>query len=244
MNIRKSWVIAVKDFNIFRKKKQILISLLVFPLILGIGFPLLIMGIIEEPSIKIQEIITVINSFSLIYILLPGFIPPTLASYSIVGEKTEKTLEPLLATPTTDTELFFGKIIASFLPCISITYLSALLFMFLINIFTYDKLQYFFFPNWNMGIILLLIVPFVILLSVEVNVLISSKTSDLRTASQLGALSMIPFLGLYFFIQTYLVEFNLLNLLILILFLFFIVITLFILTKSVFNREKILTKWT
>ncbi|MDR2967959.1 MAG: ABC transporter permease [Methanobacteriaceae archaeon] len=243
MNIRKSWVIAIKDFEIFKKKKEILMSLFIFPLIMGIVFPLIILGIIEDPNLKVHELITAINTFSLLYIMLPGFIPPSLASYSIVGEKTEKTLEPLLASPITDDELLFGKIIASFLPSIFISYLSALLFMLLINIFTYDKLHYFFFPNWNMGVILLLIIPFVILLSVEVNVLISSKISDLRTASQLGALSMTPFLGLYFAFQTYLIGLNLFNLLVLILFLVFLVVTLFILTKSVFNREKILTKW-
>lgn len=241
MNIKKSWVIAVKDFDIFRKKKQILISLLVFPLMLGIGFPLIILGIVGEPSLNVQDIVTMINTFSLIYIILPGFIPPTLASYSIVGEKTEKTSEPLLATPITDDELLFGKIIASFLPSISITYLSALFFMLLINTFTYDKLNYFFFPNWYIGTILLFIVPFVILLSVELNVLISSKINDLRTASQLGALSMVPFLGLYFAFQKYLIGLSF-NLLILILLLVFVAITLFSLTKSIFNREKILTQ--
>ncbi|MCL2157152.1 MAG: ABC transporter permease [Methanobrevibacter sp.] len=244
MNLRKSWVVALKDFEIFTKKKQILISLLIFPLIMGIGFPFIIRGIIEEPTLKVDELIAIINTFSLIYIMLPSFIPPSLASYSIVGEKTEKTLEPLLATPITDDELLFGKIIASFLPSISISYLSAILFMLLIDIFTFDKFHYFFFPNWTMAVILLLIVPFVILLSVEVNVLISSKISDLRTASQLGALSMTPFLILYFTFQTYLNGLNLFNLFVLILFLLLIVIALFILMKSVFNREKILTKWT
>ena len=242
MNIKKSWVIAVKDFNIFTKKKQILISLFIFPLILGVGFPLTIFGIIGEPSLKVEELVAIINTFSLIYIMLPSFIPTTLASYSIAGEKTEKTLESLLATPTTDDELLFGKIIASFIPSISICYLSALLFMLLINTFIYDKLHYFFFPNSTMGLILLLIVPFVILLSVEVNVLISSKVSDLRTASQLGALSMFPFLGLYFTFQEDLIGFNIFNLLVFILIILFVAITLFILTRSVFNREKILTK--
>ena len=244
MNIKKSWFIATKDFNIFRKKKQIIISLLIFPLVFGIGFPLITLGIIEDPTLKIQELTTIINTFSLFYILLPSFIPPTLAAYSIVGEKIEKTLEPLLVTPTTDNELLLGKIIASFLPSISISYLSASFFMSLINIFTHDKLHYFFFPNWNMAIILLLITPFTILLSVEINVLISSKVSDLRTASQLGVLSMTPFLGIYFTLQKYLTNFNLLNLLIFILFIISIIITLFIITKSAFNREKILTKLT
>ncbi len=244
MNIKKSWVVAVKDFTIFRKKKQIIISLFIFPLVLAIVFPLMISGIIEEPSIKTYDIIALINAFSFIYIMLPSFIPPTLASYSIVGEKIEKTLEPLLVTPITDDELLFGKIIASFVPSISIVYISSFIFMFLINTFTYSRLNYLFFPNWNMGIILLLIVPIITFLAVEINVLISSKSSDLRSASQLGVLSMFPFIGVYMLFERELIGANIFNLLIFAVLLLIIVMVLFILTRSIFNREKILTKWT
>lgn len=243
MNLRKSWVVSTKDFNIFKKKKQIIMTLLIFPLFVAIGFPLILTGIIGESTIKNEDIVAIINIFSLIYIIVASFLPPTLASYSIVGEKTEKTLEPLLATPIKDEELLFGKMIASFLPSISITYLSAVIFMVLINIITYSKLHYFIFPNWNIGIILLLIVPFVTIISVEANVLISSKISDLRTASQLGALSMFPFVLLYLVFETDMIVTNLINLLVLSSFLLVITIGLFILTKSIFNREKILTKW-
>lgn len=243
MNIRNSWTIATKDFEIFVKKKQILISLLIVPLIFGIGFPLLISSIINEPSIKVQDIETIINTFSFIYIMLPSFLPPTLASYSIVGEKTENTLETLLATPTTDEELLLGKIIAAFIPAVSIIYLSSIFFMSLINIFTYDKLTYFFFPNWDMGIILLLIVPFITFLSVELNVLISSRSSDVRSASQLGVLTMFPFIALFLTLQRELIGANLLNLFGIALLLLILAISLFILIRSAFNREKILTKW-
>jgi len=243
MNVKNSWVIATKDFEIFRKKKQILITLLIFPLILGIGFPFMLRGIFNDPSIKIEDIVTTINIFASIYIMLPSFIPPTLASYSIVGEKVENTLETLLATPTTDDELLFGKIIASFIPSISIVYLSSLFFMFLINTFSYSKLHYLFFPNWYMGIILLLMVPFITFISVEVNVLISSRSSDLRSATQLGVLSMFPFIGLFMLFRNDLMGINPLSLLSLALVLLLIAILLFIIIRSIFNREKILTKW-
>jgi len=242
MNIKKSWIIATKDFEIFRKKKQIIITLLIFPLILGIGFPLILRTVFNEPTVTVEDITTTISIFASIYIMLPSFIPPTLASYSIVGEKVESTLETLLATPTTDDELLFGKIIASFIPSICIIYLSSLFFMVLINTFSYSKLGYLFFPNWNMNIILFLIVPFITFLSVEVNVLISSRSSDLRSATQLGVLSMFPFIGLFMLFQRELSSINPLNLLAIALLLLFIAIVLFIIIRSVFNREKILTK--
>src|SRR5712692_3391454 len=38
------------------------------------------------------------SQFSIFYVLLPVLITSIIASYSIVGEKTSRTLEPLLAT--------------------------------------------------------------------------------------------------------------------------------------------------
>jgi len=37
--------------------------------------------------------------FSVLYLVLPVIIPSVIAAYSIVGEKSNRTLEPLLATP-------------------------------------------------------------------------------------------------------------------------------------------------
>ena len=67
-----------------------------------------------------------------------AILPTAIASYSIVGEKVEKSLEPLLATPTTDGELLLGKSIAAFLPPLIATYIGALIFMVLIDIVTFS----------------------------------------------------------------------------------------------------------
>src|SRR4051794_708838 len=47
--------------------------------------------------------------FSTLFVLLPIITPSVLASYSVVGEKTNRTLEPLLATPVRTWELLLGK---------------------------------------------------------------------------------------------------------------------------------------
>ena len=43
----------------------------------------------------------VVNEFLLLFMMMPVIIPITIAAYSIVGEKTTHSLEPLLATPIT-----------------------------------------------------------------------------------------------------------------------------------------------
>ena len=240
MKLWKSWVIANKDFKIFRKKKRILYALIVLPLLLSIGLPLLFNSIPKEDA---DAMIVLLNAFSFFYIILAYILPSTLASYSIIGEKIEESLEPVLATPITDSELLFGKTIASFLPCVAMIYTGSIIFMVLSDVITYNKLGSLFFPNWNIAFILLLAVPLSSILSIQMNVIISSKVNDIRTANQLGILLFIPFIAVYILLETNLLSLNLTNLLIILMSLIIADIVLFYISKATFRRDEILTKW-
>src|SRR6266568_6584186 len=69
------------------------------------------------------------SQFSIFYVLLPVLITSIIASYSIVGEKTSRTLEPLLATPVRTWELLVGKSLAALLPALIATWLSGAIFI-------------------------------------------------------------------------------------------------------------------
>ena len=66
--------------------------------------------------------IYLINEFLLLFMMMPLIIPITIAAYSIVGEKTTRSLEPLLATPITTAELLIGKGLAAAIPAIAATW--------------------------------------------------------------------------------------------------------------------------
>jgi ABC-2 type transport system permease protein len=100
-----------------------------------------------------------LNAFSFWYFIGTVVLPTAIASYSLVGEKVEKSLEPLLATPTTDGAILLGKNIAAFTPAIISAYAGAAIFMFSIDRLTYDELKYLYYPNWTMWIILLAVAP-------------------------------------------------------------------------------------
>src|SRR4030042_5883037 len=53
-----------------------------------------------------------VTSFMLMFMMTPMIIPVNIAAYSIVGEKTTRSLEPLLATPITNIELLTGTNLA------------------------------------------------------------------------------------------------------------------------------------
>lgn len=241
MMLWKSWVIANKDFSIFKKKKRILYTLIILPLIFSVSLPLFIRSLTSLGDIT--EIIALLNAFSYFYIILVYIQSTTLASYSILGEKIEQSLEPLLATPITDSELLFGKTISSFLPSVGIIYANSIIFMFLSDLFTYNTLGYLFYPNFIMAFILLLVIPLSSIFSIQLNVIISSRVNDVRTANQLGFLMFIPFMSLYIPLVSNSLTLNFTNLTILSLILLSIDVIFFYISKSTFSRDKILTKW-
>jgi ABC-2 type transport system permease protein len=244
MRLSKAWIIAEKDFAIFRKKKSVIYSVVLFPLFVSISLPLIVQFIgSQSGGIPAEALTTVLNAFSFFYITGAVTLPTAIASYSLVGEKVQKSIEPLLATPTTEGEILLGKSIAAFLPPIVAIYIGAVLFMALIDSLTYSTLGYFYFPNWNMGVIMLLLAPLGSILSIEFDILISSRVNDVRAAQQLGGIVALPFLGIYILAEASILSLETINLLIISASLVAIDVILFYISKAVFRREKILTKW-
>ena len=242
MRLSKAWTVASKDFKTFKKKKSILYSIIYFEVFVSIGMPFIIRFIASKPS-GAAAIPTFINAFSFWYVIGASLLPVGIASYSLIGEKVQKSLEPLLATPTTDEEILAGKSIAAFIPAICASFVGAILFTVLVDLFTYSKLTYLYYPNWDIAIILFLLAPLACILSVGYNVLISSKANDVRTAQQLGSLLILPFGAVYFLSEVKVLSLTTSNLLIMAAVLVVIDVIVFYLVKATFQRDEILTKW-
>jgi hypothetical protein len=90
---------------------------------------------------------------------------------------------------------------------------------------------------------ILLVAPFICLLSVELNIIISSRVNDVRTALQMGMLAALPFFGLYIASEVGFFAFNDTNLLILAGVILAIDVVVFFISRVTFQREEILTKW-
>jgi ABC-2 type transport system permease protein len=242
MRLSKAWTVASKDFKIFTKRKSILYSIIYFEVIVSIGMPILIRFIASKPA-GAARLPTIMNAFSFLFVIGAALLPVGIASYSLIGEKVQKSLEPLLATPTTDDEILAGKSIAAFLPAIGASYVGALIFMVLADLFTYSTLKYLYYPNWDIAIILFLLAPFACVLGVGYNILVSSRANDIRAAQQLGALIILPLGVVYLLSELNVLTLTTGNLLIMAACLFVIDMIVFYLVKATFQREEILTKW-
>ena len=172
-----------------------------------------------------------------------AILPRAIASYSLVGEKIQKSLEPLLATPTTDEEILAGKAIAAFVPAMAANYLGAALYMLFIGIFTANKLGYLYYPNGVIAISLLLLAPLTCILSNGYNVLVSSRSNDTRAAQQVGALIILTFGAIYVLLEINVLPLTTINLLIMSAALLVIDVIVLYMAIATFQREEILTEW-
>jgi len=196
-----------------------------------------------KPSEIDQVLPMMFNMILMIFIIVPATLPTIIATYSIVGEKNNRSLEPLLATPTTDGELLTGKIFSSFVPSMGATYLAFTLGVVLLDIVLIPKVGYPILPNITWILSMLLLAPTACLMSVLACVLVSSKVSDVRAAQQLGGFVIMPVVLLMLGV---LAGFIFLSPVMIFIFAGLygaLDVGLFLFAKAIFNREAILTKW-
>jgi len=187
--------------------------------------------------------IYLINEFMLMFMLMPLAIPVAIAAYSIVGEKTTRSLEPLLATPISTEELLAGKALAAAIPAIVATWIAFAVFILgTIVLGLAPAVQAAILsPTWLIAVIV--IGPLMAILSVNVAVIVSSRVSDPRAAEQISMVIIVPVLMVFFAqIAGWLVVNAQLMLLVAGGLLVLDVIFVY-LGARFFQRETILTKW-
>jgi len=198
---------------------------------------------IGEPSDKVQMLETFIDGLLIFFVMIPAILPTLIASYSIVGEKLNKSLEPLLATPTTDLELLMGKGFSIFLPTMLVTWISLVPFVVIVDVISQPVLGYYPLPDltWALGVFLL--APLFCLLSIFANVIVSSRVSDVRASQQIGSLVVLPVVALFIVVIAGLVTLSLISMLVFIGLIALLVAGILYSAVRVFRREEILVRW-
>lgn len=208
--------IVRREFLEIARNRLLLLSIILPPVILA-TLPVILFGIIREtPSQVPREFIDqvlasheqwrdlsqiqlmvafTLQQFLITYLILPGYIPLAIASYSIVGEKQTRSLEAVLATPVRTGELLAGKSIAALLPGVigawiaygvMVAMVGAILGTRLVGVVTE--------PTWLAAVFAL--GPAVGLVSVAAGVIVSSRVNDARTAQQIGGVILLPVIAL------------------------------------------------
>ena len=185
----------------------------------------------------------IVTQFILLFMMVPVIIPMTIASYSIVGEKTTRTLEPLLVTPVSTFELLVGKGLAGVIPAVLATWAGYLLYaagahLMVNNPGVVSKL---FDPLWMVAIFV--VGPLLSVMGVCIAVMVSSRVNDPRVAEQISGIFVLPVVGLFLGQTTGLILVNQQFILWMAGILTILDSILFYFSIQLFQRETILSRW-
>lgn len=206
--MHKVFVILRKEFSEIVQQRILLFSIFLPPLLFAV-LPLILLQRIGAGSrassltipslggLTIHEYTQGVlgTAFSNVYLLLPMIVPSIVAAFSIIGEKNNRTLEPVLATPVRRWQLLTGKILSALLPAVIVTWISGGLFIAELAIFTdANVVSHVVTAGWL--ILFIACTPLLGLIAVAIMTAISSRVNDTRTAQQLSIWGFVPVAGL------------------------------------------------
>jgi ABC-type transport system involved in multi-copper enzyme maturation permease subunit len=188
-----SWtrVLAIleKELRDYRRNRLVVYTMSFLPLVF-VAAPVIQLFTIDASlsSAKLNSRI----GLSLLYLLIvPAIIPSVLSAYSVVGEREQGTLEPILSTPILKEEFLIGKALAALLPALAIAYVIFGIFLGAAVLFAHPVITSAIFER-NHLLVQLLFTPLVAGWAIWVGIAISSRMSDVRAAQQLSVLASLP----------------------------------------------------
>lgn len=226
MNRHKVWLVFRKDWLEIKRNWQVLLPIIILPLIFAVVFPTIIVLIgsvpTQDPSMQdfqslipnlpfdVQEqlaqmtpnqvtiYIMTVYFFAPFFLIIPVMASSVMGSDSFAGERERKTIEALLATPISDSELLLGKILVSFIPAIVITVISFIIYTAIVDVITFGMFGMLILPNIVWLIMIFGVAPTLALCSIGLTVIISAKVKGFKEAQQISVLLLLPLLGLVF----------------------------------------------
>jgi ABC-2 type transport system permease protein len=145
-----------------------------------------------------QMFVLYMTSFMLapLFLIMPLMFSSVVGADSFVGERERKTLEALLYAPTTDMELFLGKVLAAVIPAISLSWLTYLVYIIIVNVASYGLFGRIWFPLPMWWPMMFWLTPAFALLGISATVLISSRVKTFMEAYQLTGSLVVLVLAL------------------------------------------------
>ncbi len=134
--------------------------------------------------------------FMPMFVLIPVMVSSIISANCVVGEKEKHTLETLLYAPVSMARMFWGKVLAAFMPAIIITYASVAIYGCVVNFGTQSVFGEFIFPTSNWYIFLFVLTPAFSMLATILMVFVSAKAKTFQAAQQWSVIIILPIIGL------------------------------------------------
>jgi ABC-2 type transport system permease protein len=186
MSATRIRAILVKDMREYRRNGSIVATMSILPLIF------VIQPLIEVFHLSAAAAGTLAHRQPLLYMLgIPALVPAAIAAYSVVGERLQGTLEPVLTTPIRREEFLIGKALAVFGPALVISYTVFGLAIASIAVFADSTVASAVIRGPEI-VAQVLFTPLLAAWSIWVGIAISARCSDTRVAQQLSMLASLP----------------------------------------------------
>ena len=271
MNMKKAWLVFKKDWLEIKRNWQVLAPIIILPIIFSVVFPIVLIGVSSVPVTntdtqdfqalipnlpaeiqaqlsdmtpsQILIYIMVLYFFAPFFLIIPVMASSVMASDSFAGERERKTIEALLATPISDSELLLGKILVSFIPAMIVTTASFAVYAIIVDVVTVGMFNgMILLPTVNFLIMIFGVAPTLALCSIGLSVIISAKVKGFKEAQQISVVLLLPVLGLVFAQISGFLVLGPLVLVALIGILAIVDIAIFYVGVKIFKREEILSK--
>lgn len=182
-----------KELRDYRRKRSIVVTMCILPLLFLVQPVISIFLTTPGTSgAALQKSLIV----PILYLLLiPTIMPSTLAAYSVVGEREQGTLEPLLTTPIRQQEFLLGKAASVLIPTLVLSYTVFVLFLVAVRLGANSAVASAVFDDGPVILALFLLTPLMACWGIAVGMAMSVRATEVRVAQQLGMLASLPPVG-------------------------------------------------
>lgn len=217
MNVRVIRALVRRDLTVVLRARAVLIPIVLLPLIFyvvlpagfGVGFwfaarlgglkhladglpPEVFKNLGEYLPVERPVAFTFVVMMAPLFLIVPLAVSSVIAADSIAGERERKTLEALLYTPATDGELFTAKVLAAWIPAMSVAIGGFVLYSVVANAAAWPVMHRVFFPTPMWFALVFWLMPAVAAMGLAATVLVSSRVRTFQEAQQLGGLVVLP----------------------------------------------------
>ncbi len=214
--------ICLKDWKELAKSRYAIVAMTLLPLIMFCGLPVLIFKalgggetiaaqarygpllerippwVFDRTWTPAQRALFAAFTYSSapLFLLVPVVVVAVTAAQSFAGEKEQHTIEGLLYTPISDSDLVLAKVLASFVPALAMCFLGFALYSLMVNVLASGVLGRLFFPTPTWWVLALWFAPSLSFLCLTAIVLVSERARSAWEAQQVSALLVVPLVAL------------------------------------------------
>lgn len=217
MRLNRMAAVAEKDLRESFSTSQVLLPMVIIPLLFVVLYPGAMLIALRIPAAAAElsditkslppELLPQIAGldplgtiayfatsylFAPFFLIIPVMVTSILAANSFAGEKERHTLEGLLYTPLSDTELVVAKMAGTVVPAIAFAWACFGVYTALVNVLGNPIVGRSFFPSPNWWVLMVLVVPAASVFVSAITTWVSSRVRGYQEANSIAGFAVLP----------------------------------------------------